>query len=190
MSHKTLSQTFCLPPSSLSRTLQQAESALFDALHEYDLARIQWPSCTEQKEWGNIIHRKANLLCIIFMILTTQDNRFGFVDGKNYSVESPTDVDKQNAFYNGWLHSTLVTGVLCFGANGTIIWAKHNCPGSWNDSENSRELRRNLKDDTITLDGYGVVADSAFPVGAEMHDRIITPMKQGDLQRCVEFLDS
>jgi hypothetical protein len=124
------------------------------------------------------------------LILTVQDKRFGFVDGKNYAVETPSDADKQNAYYNGWLHSTLVTGVLCFGVDGTIIWARHNCPGSWNDSENSRELRNMLKDSTITMDGYGVVADSAFPVGAEMHDRIITPIKQGDLQRFVTFLVS
>ena len=69
------------------------------------------------------------------------EGRFGFIDGKNYSVETPSNADLQNAMYNGWLHATLITGVLCFGVDGTIIWAKHNCPGSWNDSENSRELR-------------------------------------------------
>jgi hypothetical protein len=98
-------------------------------------------------------------------------------------VQEPSKPEIQNAYYNGWLHCTLVTGVLCFGVDGTIIWAKHNCPGSWNDSENSRELRDLLKDRTITMDGYGIVADSAFPVSGEMKDRITTPLKNGDLER-------
>ena len=34
----------------------------------------------------------------------------------------------------GWLHCVFVTGVLLFGVDGTICWARHNCPGSWNDS--------------------------------------------------------
>jgi hypothetical protein len=54
-----------------SRTLQQAECALFDTLRSYHLARIRWPSCTQQKKWGDIIHRKANLVCIPSYMLTT-----------------------------------------------------------------------------------------------------------------------
>ena len=137
-----------------------------------------------QKKWGDILHRKANLLCKLLCAFVTEIyNRFGFIDGKNYSVKTPTNADLQNAYYNGWLHATLVTGVLCFGVDGTIIWAKHNCPGSWNDSENSREFKDLLKDPAMTLDGYGVVADSAFPVSKAMKDRIITPLKIGDLER-------
>jgi hypothetical protein len=64
MSHKSLCQTFCIPPSTLGDTLTQGESALFETLHVYPLAQIRWPSCTQQKKWGDIVHRKANLLCI------------------------------------------------------------------------------------------------------------------------------
>jgi hypothetical protein len=67
MSHKTLCQTFCIPPSTLADTLGQAELALFDTMHSYPLARIQWPSCTKQRKWGDIVNRKANLVCKPFM---------------------------------------------------------------------------------------------------------------------------
>ena len=56
-------------------------------------------------EWANCIKK-------IYPIIK---GRFGFVDGKNYRVQEPSDVDRQNAHYNGWLHAVLITGVLCFG---------------------------------------------------------------------------
>ena len=44
----------------------------------------------------------------------------GVLDGKNYNVKAPTAIDMQNAYYNGWLHCTFVTGTLLFGVDGTI----------------------------------------------------------------------
>jgi len=78
-----------------------------------------------------------------------------------------------------------VTGTLAFGADGSIIWMKHNCPGSWNDGETSREFRQRLRDPTLTLQDHGVVADSAFPVSGDMCGRIVTPLKQVDMERAV-----
>jgi hypothetical protein len=60
------------------------------------------------------------------------------VDGKNFRVQEPSDIDLQNAMYNGWLHASLITGVLCFSVDGTLIWGKHNCVGSWNDGESKK----------------------------------------------------
>ncbi|RKP17290.1 hypothetical protein ROZALSC1DRAFT_24353 [Rozella allomycis CSF55] len=62
-------------------------------------------------------------------------NKWGFVDGKIFRVEKPADANIHNSMYNGWLHQTLITGTICFGADSTIVWAKHNCPGSWNDGD-------------------------------------------------------
>jgi hypothetical protein len=104
-------------------------------------------------------------------------NRFGYVDGKNLPVQEPTDVDLQNAMYNGWLHCVLVTGVLCFGCDGTLIWAKHNVVGSWNDGEVAGNLFNKLRDRSLTLEGYGLVSDSAFPAAKTMFSAIVTPLK-------------
>ncbi|KAI9918662.1 hypothetical protein PsorP6_011808 [Peronosclerospora sorghi] len=42
-----------------------------------------------------------------------------------------------------------------------------------------------LQDPYLTLSGYGVCADSAFTVSGDMTDRIVTPLKDGDLRRAV-----
>lgn len=109
--------------------------------------------------------------------------RWGFIDGKNYRVQEPSNSAIQNGMYNGWLHSVLVTGTACFSADGVIIWAKLNYFGSWNDGEMSRVFREKLSDPTRNVGGHGVLSDSAFPVSREMFGRIITPLKDGDLER-------
>lgn len=98
-------------------------------------------------------------------------------------MQKPTDVDKQNAMYNGWLHATLVTGTLCYGVDGTIVWTRHNYPGSWNDSETSKGFQAKLIDERLSLQDHGVLSDSAFPVSGRLFGRILTPMKDGDLDR-------
>ncbi|RHY69872.1 hypothetical protein DYB34_012958 [Aphanomyces astaci] len=104
-------------------------------------------------------------------------------DGKSYRVKAPTAPDLQNAYYNGWLHCTFVTGTLLFGVDGTTVWGRHNFVGSWNDADTSSPLRAKLLDEKFTLRGHGVVSDSAFPVSGSMLGKIRTPLKDGDLDR-------
>lgn len=85
--------------------------------------------------------------------------------------------------YNNWLHCVLVTGTTCFSVDGVIIWAKLNYFGSWNDAEMSRSFREKLSDPDRNVDGHGVLSDSAFPVSREMFGRIMTPLKEGDIER-------
>ncbi|KAG3117602.1 hypothetical protein PI125_g3618 [Phytophthora idaei] len=60
------------------------------------------------------------------------------------NVQQPSNADLEKAMYNGWLHSVFVTGTIYFAGDGCIIWSKHNCPGSWNDSDTSLEFRMKL----------------------------------------------
>ncbi|TPX78709.1 hypothetical protein CcCBS67573_g00088 [Chytriomyces confervae] len=168
-----LCMQFNIPPTTLLRTISNAEIALEKTLKNISDAHIRWPTKSEQRTWAGAIEAKEPLV----------RNKFGFIDGKNYPVQEPSIVDRQNALYNGWLHSVLITGVLCFGADGCIIWMKHNCPGSWNDGQMSRQFREKLLDEKKTLQDYGVTADSAFPSNATMFNRIVTPLKEGDLER-------
>jgi len=86
--------------------------------------------------------------------------------------------------YNGWLHSVFVTGTICFAADGCIVWCRHNCPGSWNDSDTSLGFRTKLQDPAFCPDTrMNVVSDSAFPCSTAMAGRILTPLKDGDLER-------
>ncbi|OWZ01523.1 hypothetical protein PHMEG_00027068 [Phytophthora megakarya] len=170
---KTLCELFGVPPATLSRTMQDAEKALQAALRDIPEATVEWPSKEMQAEWADQVTQKENLLKGCFCV----------ADGKNYPVQAPTHSDLQNAYYNGWLHSVKVTGVLCYGFDGTLIWGKHNFPGSWNDGEMSRQLQRVLADPVKTMDKGCCATDSAFPVSASSRMRMITPLKDGDLER-------
>ena len=137
------------------------------------LAAIIWPTKDEQKQWVALVQAKEPLM----------HGRWGFIDGKNYSVQQPNNADLQNALYNGWLHAVMVTGTLCFSADGCIVWGKHNFVGSWNDAETSRGFQEKLSNPDKNEAGHGVVSDSAFPVKDEMFGLIMTPMKEDELER-------
>jgi hypothetical protein len=76
-----------------------------------------------------------------------------------------------------------VTGVFCYGLDGTMIWGRHNCPGSWNDGEMSRALQLKLSDPAMVGPGMKLASDSAFPIRGDVEGRIVTPLKEGDLER-------
>jgi len=169
---KSLGALYGLTSKRVQPWLERAELALFHVLQREHLARVCWPSFRTQKRW-------AEHMLDFFPLVS---NRFGYVDGKNLPVQEPTDIDLQNAMYNGWLHCVLVTGVLCFGCDGTLIWAKHNVVGSWNDGEVAGNLFHKLLDRSLTIEGYGLVSDSAFPAAKTMFSAIVTPLKDGELE--------
>lgn len=185
--YKNLCQIFCIPPATLCRILRKAEESLYQTLRHYPDARFKWPTLEQQELWGQLVAMKNSLVT----------GRWGFIDGKNYRctcvslthnsllfrVQKPTNVDLQNAQYNGWLHATLITGTLCFGVDGTIVWGRHNYYGSWNDGEMSRRFQEKLCREDINLPHHGVLSDSAFPVKGALMGRIMTPLKSGDLER-------
>ncbi|GMF52004.1 unnamed protein product [Phytophthora fragariaefolia] len=152
MEQSSLCMLFGVPPSTLSRTLRRAEESLAKALGGYEPARISWLSPTRQIELAKLVEVREPL----------PKDTFGFIDGKNFrvrtflltciqyyattldltplsghvmQVQQPSNSDLQNAMYNGWLRSVFVRGTICFAADGCIIWSRHNCPGSWNDSD-------------------------------------------------------
>ncbi|KAG2997392.1 hypothetical protein PC119_g17686 [Phytophthora cactorum] len=92
---------------------------------------------------------------------------FGFIDGKNLRVQQPFNADLQNAMYNGWLHSVFVTGTICFAAGGCLLDPAY-CP-----------------DERVN-----VVSDSAFPCSTAVTGRILTPLKDRDLERILPSLRS
>lgn len=166
-------QIFGIPPATLSRYLYLAEMALLRALQSDPLAAIKWPTLEQQRLWAYKVAEKNNLV----------QGRWGFIDGKNYRVQSPGHLELQNALYNGWLHAVLITGTVCFGVDGTIVWYRHNCPGSWNDGETSRRFQQKIIREDINLPNHGVLSDSAFPVKDLMFGRIMTPLKDNDLEK-------
>lgn len=63
--------------------------------------------------------------------------------------------------------------------SGTILAAQLGAPGSWNDSLVARHIYEKLRD--ATPDPYYIVADTAFPRGADqVTNKIKAPLKDGD----------
>ena len=77
----------------------------------------------------------------------------------------------------------LVTGVFCYGLDGTMVWARHNCPGSWNDGEMSCALQLKLCDPLLVGENMKLASDSAFSIRGDIKGKIVTPLKEGDLER-------
>ncbi|ETI48941.1 hypothetical protein F443_07091 [Phytophthora nicotianae P1569] len=181
MEQSSLSMLFGVPPSTLSPTLQRAERVLNQALNDYKPSRIAWPSPAHQAKLAKLVEAREPML----------KHTFGFIDDKNLRVQQPSNADMQNAMYNGWLHTVFVTGTICFAADGCIVWSKHNCRGSWNDSDTSLEFRSKLLDPVMCPDPrMNVVSDLAFPCSATRAGRILTPLKDGDLDRIEPSLRS
>jgi hypothetical protein len=171
--YKTLAIIFGIVPATISKVITRAEVALETALRRMYLARVRWPTFAQQALWAEKVQAKEPMV----------RGRWGFIDGKNYHVQEPSATDLQNAFYNGWLHTVFVTGTVAFGVDGCIVWMKHNIVGSWNDGDNSREFQEKIMDPTKNLPGHGVLSDSAFPVHRDMIGRIMTPPKEGEMDK-------
>ncbi|KAE9327043.1 hypothetical protein PR003_g16104 [Phytophthora rubi] len=76
-------------------------------------------------------------------------------------------------------------------ADGCIIWSRHNCPGSWNDSDTSLGFRMKILDPKYCPSTkMNVVSDSAFPCSTAMGERILTPLKDEDIDRILPSLRS
>ncbi|QRW24282.1 DDE superfamily endonuclease [Rhizoctonia solani] len=102
---------------------------------------------------------------------------FGFMDGLNLPVMASGKDNEQNANWNGWLHAHVVSNVIVFLPNGTIMTAVVNAPGSWHDSNVARPIYQVLREKTP--DGFFLIADSAFPrLGVGKSQRIKIPLKK------------
>ena len=62
------------------------------------------------------------------------------------------------------------------GVDGTVIWASHNHPGSFNDAYMATPLFEALVDPVLTHTDCYLLADSAFPCNDLMFRKIITPL--------------
>lgn len=169
----TICQVFSIPPSTYTRYLEEGEDLLAQILPYVGDAQIRWPTKEEQREFASRLEAKEPLVV----------GKFGFVDGKNFRVKQPSDVERQNAEYNGWLGSVFVTGTLLFGPDGCILWVRHNAPGSWNDSETALSLMDKLLDPAQTDQELGVVSDTAFCCSGDLFNRVVSALKEGELER-------
>ena len=187
MRHVSLQQIFALVPSTVSRYIHFALSILLEVLRQMPPAAISWPQGDEFLELSGYVSMRHSLL----------QGVFGSIDGLNLPCQVLSDIEIENAMYNGWLHSHFISSVIVFSSKGLgspkcashwmliileigeIIGCRTNCPGSWHDSRVAEGIYGKLEHETP--DGYCIVANSAFPAG---HDRIagkiLVPLKANE----------
>ena len=184
MRQMSLQQIFALVPSTVSRYLRFALSILLKVLKNMPNATIAWPRGHEFLELSGYVSMRHPLL----------NGVFGSIDGLNLPCQVSSDVEMENATYNGWLHSHFVSSVIVFSSKGAssskftqptltihtgeIIACRVNCPGSWHDSRVAAGIYEKLENETP--DGFCLVADSAFPQGNDqVAGKIHVPLKAG-----------
>jgi hypothetical protein len=160
MAGYTLQPVFGITPAVFSRYLNWGLIALQHTLRSLHEVRVKWPTPQKYDELSAIIHRCHPLL----------HTAIGFLDGCHLPVAASSDVDIQNAYYNGWCAAHFTSNLFVFAPDGSIIYCSLNNPGSWHDAAIARELFGILINNTP--DGYFLIGDTAFPTTRELANKI------------------
>ncbi|EUC55558.1 DDE family endonuclease, partial [Rhizoctonia solani AG-3 Rhs1AP] len=169
MNEVLLQIIFAIIPSTVSRYLNFALDILLEVLGQIPEACLSWPDRDGMQRNSNIINAKYSHARYF-------KGAFGFMDGLNLPVTTSSDEAEQNANYNGWTHSHVISNIIVFSPNGTIMTAVVNAPGSWHDSNVARPIYSLLREQTP--DCFFLLADSAFPkLGEGDTQRIKVPLK-------------
>lgn len=107
----SLQQIFALVPSTVSRYLRFALSILLKVLRQMPHAAITWPRGDEFLELSGYVSMRHPLL----------QGVFGSIDGLNLPCQVSSDVEIENATYNGWLHSHFISSVIMFSSKGLCL---------------------------------------------------------------------
>ena len=111
MREVSLQQIFALVPATCNRYLNFAMYALDDTLTQLPEVKIVWPDALRMGEYSDLIVCKhSNKL----------RSAFGFVDGLNLPIQVSSDEEVENACFNGWLHSHMVSSVLAYAPTGAF----------------------------------------------------------------------
>ena len=117
MRHVSHQQIFALTPSTVSRYLRFARTILLMVLRRLPDARITWPRGEEFLELSSYVSARHPLL----------EGVFGSIDGLNLPCQVSSNIEVENATYNGWKHGHFISSVIVFNSKGMKQFAT-----SWN----------------------------------------------------------
>jgi len=169
MTETSLQQIFALIPSTVSRYINFALETLLKTVEGLPSGQIKFPRQVEE------LNRLSSIIEARHPLLT---GAIGTMDGWKTPIGTARDPEYENATYNGWLHHHFVSNIAIFDAEGAVIAARVNAPGSWHDSR----IARPLYDHLLTLPpAFFLIADTAFPRGpAAIQNRIKAPCRAGE----------
>ena len=152
----------CVPTSAHSyvkKMLQQAAPLLRKNVD----ARISFPANAELARLAHLVHLREPLI----------PNVAGFVDGCSMLIHCGSDLEIQNAYYDGLTHDTCVNNVFLFSPEGKILHAAFNFPGSWHDSAVAYDLiKLVLSKENFE---FAFCVDQGFPRSGLLQDLFVGP---------------
>lgn len=109
MREVSLQQIFALVPASVSRYIDFALDILLYTVRRMREARVAWPHGDEFEVYAQLVQARHPHLF----------GAFGSIDGLNLPCQTSSDIEIENATYNGWLHEHFISSVLVFSPKGT-----------------------------------------------------------------------
>lgn len=130
-------------------------------------AQTKWPSAELIGSYSEVIQLRSPRLV----------GAFGFIDGLNLPVQSPSDDGMHSTNYNDWLHCNKVANLLTFAPDGCLFHTLTNCLGSWLGSVVARPLHElPLRNDFPR--NKCLLADPWFPLDSDTRNKyILVPLK-------------
>lgn len=161
---KHLCLIFGIFSSSVSRIINFMLKLIVKKMMNHNKSRILWPDELQKREYALQIKNREPLVT----------NAIGFIDGLALRVCCSSDIQEQNAYYNGWHGDTYVNNFLAFLPKGKVIFASINYFGSWHDAK----VCRSLYEDILSNEkDFALIANSAFPRSKEFKYCIHKPIK-------------
>jgi hypothetical protein len=108
MRQVSLQQIFALVPSTVSRYLRFALSILLVVLRRIPHAVIAWPQGDNFFELSGYVEARHPLLRGVF----------SSINGLNLPCQVSSNIEMENATYNGWLHDHFISSVIVFSSKG------------------------------------------------------------------------
>ena len=169
-SRDALAKMFGVVESCVNKYISFAISIVLHVLGKNEHSMIYWPlnDVNYLDAMAKKVHCYEKDLQNIFGIKIV-----GFLDGIRFCI-----VNKSGGDYSGEKKKVLRKMILLFDANGRVVAAVINCPGSWNDGKCTRVGHLYSLIEQL-LGDYSIVADTAFR-GSLLNGNIKRILKHGE----------
>jgi hypothetical protein len=154
-----LMSAFFVSSECIAQKLQEGLDMLLWALQRHPDAFVRWPTKEEQEVYSQVIgeHGSDPLpdgLC--------SKKVMGWVDGFAVRISKPGDKERERMFYSQKHTGCVISNLIAFSPQGTILWYNVNVPGSINDTDACRPLTGLLRDGSRTIINGAMLGDVAF----------------------------
>jgi len=165
---RDLALIFGCPPNTVLRYIHFWLRHLSVQLPNIPEAAVMWPSPSRIHFYASLIDKNYPNIGDDF----GGKFSFAFMDGCNFPIQNHGDLNLQNNYYNGAYAGAKVGNLFIWAPDGTIIYAKLNCPGTMADGQIASDAYARIEGDVP--DGYAVLADTAFP---SLGGKVLRPLK-------------